>query len=148
MSNFWSLIVFGVLFTLSIVCLQAGSTDSYEFKTKPIQMLDDELRREFLKPNRWGYSVFFFPQMNRYGYTYSLDLMIKFRGVRLKCIPEIEELHADIYGEILSKLNSIKNIRPFLANFPLSPDTFALSIGFDAENGRLFPPPNFVSIIM
>ena len=49
---------------------------------------------------------------------------------------------------VLSKINSIKNIRPFLANFPLSPASFTLSIGFVDHSGGFFSPPYFVSIIM
>jgi hypothetical protein len=148
MNNFWSFTIFGVLFTLLIACLQSSSTDSYEFKTKPIQSLDDELRNEFLKPNNWGYSVVLFPHLSRFGFTRSLDIIINLNGTRLKSISGIEKLHATIYGEIFSRLNHIRKIRPFLANFPLSPDSLELSIGFYNENGKQLPPPCFASIVM
>lgn len=148
MNNFWSLVALGVLFVLLIINLHAGTIASPEFKTKPIQTLDDELEREFSKPNRWGYLVIFPPCLSRYGYTYSLDILIDLKNVKLTSIPEIEKLHADIYEDIFLKINSIKSIRPFLASFPLSPDTFSVSIGFDDEKGNHFLPPYFMSIIM
>ena len=148
MNNYWSLILLTVLFAALIGCLQADSTDSHEFKSKPIQGLDDDLRREFSKPNRWGYFVMSPPHLSRWGYTHSLDAMINLKGIRLKSISEIEKLHEIIYGDVIAKLNSIRTIRPFLATFPLTPDSFTLSIGFHAENGKKLTPPYFVSVIM
>ena len=145
-SSFWSAIFFGIVSTPFITRLHAGFAVSSEFKSRPIRNLENEIRREFSKPNRWGYSVVFFPCMSRLGYTYSLDALIDIKGMRLKSIPEIEKLHAIIYGEVLSKLNSIRCIRPFLANFPLTPDSFSLSIGFVDERGNFFAPPYFTSI--
>ena len=146
MNNFCLLVFYSVLFMLLIPCLHAGFTTNSDFKTKPIRNLENEIRREFSKPNRWGYSVVFFPCMSRLGYTYSLNALIDIKGMRLKSIPEIEKLHAIIYGEVLSKLNSIRCIRPFLANFPLTPDSFSLSIGFVDERGNFFDPPYFTSL--
>ena len=151
-SNFWSSILWPVALTgimaLLIARLSAGIMLSHEFKTKPLQTLDNEIRHEVLKPNILGYSVVFFPQIDCSGYTHSLDLTIDIKGMPKKSIPEIEQLHATIYKEFLRNLNSLKCIRPFLASFPLSPDSFSLSIGFLSESGRHFLPPYFVSIIM
>jgi len=148
MKNICSLIVLNVLLAGLIACQRVNSTSSYEFKSKPVQGLDDELRREFSKLNRWGYSVFSFPHMSRYGYTHSVCLSIILKGFRLKSISEIETLHSVIYNDALLKLNSIKNIRPFLANFPLTPESFLLSIGFYDEKGGNLDPPYFASVIM
>ena len=147
-SSFWSVFFLGIVSTPFISHLHAGFAVSSEFKSRPIQELDDSLQREFSKPNRRGYYFVFFPCMSRWGYTHSLDALINIKGMRLKSIPEIEKLHAIIYGEVLSKLNSIRCIRPFLANFPLSPDSFTLSIGFVGEQGVFFDPPYFTSLCM
>jgi len=148
MKNICSLIVLNVLLSGMVACQREDSTSPYEFKTKPIQDLDEQLRQDFLRPNRWGYSIVFFPTMSRHGYTYCFNLVINLKGIKLESISEIETLHAVIYGETLSKLNWIKSIRPFLANFPLTPESFSFSIGFDDEKGNQLPSPYFVSMIM
>jgi hypothetical protein len=42
----------------------------------------------------------------------------------------------------------MRNIRPFLDEFPLTPNTFQLSVGFIDEKGENFCPPYLVSVIM
>jgi len=133
---------------ITISCLHAGFVVSDEFKIKPVQRLDEELQKEFLKLNRWGYSVVFFPTMTRHGYTYSFNLLINLYGVRIEEISEAEKLHSDIYEDSLSKIHSLKCIRPFLANFPLTPDSLIVSVGFADERGVQLAPPYLVSVIM
>ena len=147
-SSFWSVFFFGIVSTPFISHLHAGFAVSSEFKTKPLRALDDDLQREFAKPNKWKYILVFPPCLSRLGYTHSFRVLINIRGMPLQSITDIEKLHATLYSDALLKINSLKNIRPFLANFPLTPDTFSLSIGFVDENGNHFLSPNFMSIIM
>jgi hypothetical protein len=148
MNNFWSLIALSVLFILLIINLHAGMISAPEFKTKPIQALDDALEQEFLTLNRWGYSVISSPCLVRFGYSHSLSMAINLNNIKLQSVADVEELHSAIYEDIISKLNSIKYIRPFLANFPLSPDSFALSINLSDEKGHHVLPPYFMAIGM
>jgi hypothetical protein len=59
-----------------------------------------------------------------------------------------EKIHAEMYAMNLDTMNSIREIRPFLGEFPLTPSTFQVSIGF-ADGPYLLPdPPNIASLVM
>ena len=151
MNSFWSYFILGFVFVLLIVVVVRGYSfmcSPSEIRTDAIKKLDAELAKEFSKPNRLGYYVFTYPILHHSGLTHSIDITIKFNKIKLKSISEIEKLHEEIYEEMIRKLNSTRTIRPFLANFPLTPDSFTLSIGFDDPKGGPVIPPYITSIAM
>jgi hypothetical protein len=69
-------------------------------------------------------------------------------GKRVESLNEAEELHSSVYKKNLQIVNSISCIRPFLGEFPLTPDSLQVSIGFADERGNNLPVPYIASVIM
>jgi hypothetical protein len=61
------------------------------------------------------------PNMDPTGLTYRLSFLTLLPGTRIASVEDAEELHAEIYRENLVIANSIRCIRPFLGEFPLTP---------------------------
>jgi hypothetical protein len=113
-----------------------------------IGMLDREIEKRVSEPNKWGYTVLSSPSMSSQGLTYFLSFNVYLKGVRYSSIDEVERLYVDVYGDFLSKINSIRSIRPFLAEFPLTPSSVSLCLGFEDEKGKNLSPPYIVSAIL
>jgi hypothetical protein len=45
---------------------------------------------------------------------------------------EFEKLYVEIYRELLSSINTYKPIRPYLSSFPITPDTFFLTLSVES----------------
>jgi hypothetical protein len=100
--------------------------------------VDLELAAELSKPNRWGYqySFSFFPHLCPTGLAYSLSGEVSVRNVRPQSVEEAEKIFLEIYTDYLQKLNSVRIIRPYLHDFPLTPWATTFSVDFKNEQGE------------
>ena len=128
----------------------SGASVSYGSDNEVMRDLDQEVVTLVGQPNKWGYSlsVFGLPYLRPEGLTYGLSMIVNVTDIKLTSISEVEQLHAEIYGKNLNALNSMRKLRPFLANFPLTQDTFYVSVGFDDQSGNSLRPPYFSAILM
>ena len=109
--------------------------------------LDDDLAKAVEKPNRVGYTVFRYPTMRDAGLTYWLDCTFHLRPNALS-INEAQELFIAIYRDHLRNMNDVRIIRPFLCEFPLTPDSCQLCIGFEDATGAKRRPPYVASVFL
>jgi len=82
-----------------------------------------------------------FPGLSSKGLTYKMQGGIQFFDLKLISVEEVEPLYIKMYADLLSKMNALRVIRPFLADFPLNPETLNLIIGFKDSQGEPLPPP-------
>ena len=107
--------------------------------------LDEVLAKAVEKPNRWGYKVLRYPTVRDAGLTYWLDSTFVLRPHSLS-INESQELFIAIYRDHLRNMNDVRIIRPFLPEFPLTPDSCQLNIGFEDATGENRRPPYVASV--
>ena len=115
----------------------------------PKEVLDKLLVREFSRPNKWKYKILwvFGPYLNR-GLTYSFDFIADISNCKIESTEKVEQIQAEIYAENIVIANSIREIRPFLGSFPLTPESFQVSVGFLDENMQFVDPPYIISVNM
>jgi hypothetical protein len=106
--------------------------------------------KELSQPNNWGYQIppLFGPDMSQTGLTYSFSLLATVRNIKVKDPEEAEKIFFEVYKKNLTILNSVRILRPFLGEFPLTPDGFKMTLGFDDANGDPLLPPYIASISM
>jgi hypothetical protein len=111
-------------------------------------VMDLELAAELSKPNRWGYqySFPFFPHLCPTGLTYSLSGEVSVRNVKPQSVEEAEKIFLEIYTDYLQKLNSVRIIRPYLHDFPLTPWATTFVVKFQNEKGEKLESP-YISVV-
>jgi hypothetical protein len=114
----------------------------------PTHIVDEELARVASRPNRWGYYVWRYPSLSQNGLTFWIQPYLEFRSFRNTSVEEVEQLYVDIYRDFLRSVNSIRILRPYLASFPLTPDTCSLIINFHDEEGEALRPPYIAAASM
>ena len=62
-------------------------------------------------------------------------------NVKITSAEEAKRLFFKIYKDFIYIVNSTRSVRPFLANYPITPNDVFLGIGFDDENGKCLLPP-------
>jgi hypothetical protein len=73
---------------------------------------------------------------------------VSFRELRCES-PELAILiHKQIFEEFLQAANSVRSIRPFLAEFPLTPHSFYLYLLFLSKEGEKFRPPYLSEVVV
>jgi hypothetical protein len=111
-----------------------------------IRTLDREVAQCLKKENRWGYSILMRPWVFDSGLTYWIDGMVELRGVRIKSFEEAERLFVEIYKEFYRNANSLRCLRPFLDEFPLTPLSCQLTVAFRDEKGNTLLPPHIATV--
>ena len=113
------------------------------------RLLNKKISEKIDKPNEWGYSIspFDYPSLSNLGMTYYISSTFCFRNRRYESVTDAEELFVDIYKDFIKNLNSIREIRPFLAEFPLTPETVRMCVKFADEKGENLAPPYLASVI-
>jgi hypothetical protein len=109
--------------------------------------LDKELYETVVKPNIGKYGFYGSPQMSWNGLTYVIEIDVLLKNAKLLSIDEVKLVHKHIYRDLFERINSIRTIRPFLAEFPLTAKSVYLNIFFLDERGEKCRPPYFSSII-
>ncbi len=106
--------------------------------------------RAVMDNNRWGYSLFEYdlPSISESGLTYWVDASVMLKHRKFTSVDEAERFFVKVYDDFFRTINSIRIVRPFLATFPLTPDTCRLGIGFIDEAGKLLRPPYLSSVVM
>lgn len=77
------------------------------------------------------------PALFQDGLTYWLEAQVDLKRTSLTHT-EFEKLYTEIYCQLLDSLNSQKAIRPYLASFPLTPETFFLTVSVESDMGKEF----------
>lgn len=116
----------------------------------PTHIVDDELVRVVSRPNRWGYYVYayFYPHLSETGLTFWIQASVGLNSVRFTSVDDAEQLYVDIYRDFLCSVNSIRILRPYMASFPLTPESCWLTLGFDDCKGEPLRPPYIASAIL
>jgi hypothetical protein len=120
--------------------LNAGSLSHVPFEHTIQVKLDNELAENFKKHN-WKYDWGLFPSTDGNSLTYGFYTGIHMKNVAISSQDEAKKLFFKIYKDFIYIVNSTRSIRPFLANYPITPDDAFFGIGFDDENGRCIRPP-------
>ena len=97
--------------------------------------------------NKWGYVWFRFPDMSSNGLMYHVHAAINLTNVKIDSFAKAENLYIEITKDLNKKINSIRAIRPFLAEFPLTPRSLIICLGFEDENEKPIPPPFFSALL-
>ena len=147
MNYLWSLFVAG-LFFIMIMSHVHGMYPSQLFSGDSVlEALNKELIETVIKPNRGKYTFYEAPQMSERGLTHCLEVWVILTDVRCSSFEQAELIHRQIYKDLFFAANSIRIIRPFLAEFPLTPNSFYLHVSFLDSQGERLRPPNFSAII-
>ena len=146
MSYMWKLILITPLLALLISYVYGMSPSQPFGRDKVREALNAELCKAIVLPNRNIYSFFYRPEISRSGLTYCFEVILYARNIRCTSIEEVELVHKQIYRNFFNTMNSIRIIRPFLAEFPLTLNSFYLSINFQDGNGKNLLPPYFSAI--
>ena len=112
-----------------------------------LEVLDQELIDALMTPNKGKYAFLFAPEVSRHGLTYCLDFIIYIRGPKCTNIESVQLVHRKIFSEFLQTINSLRIIRPFLAEFPVTPNSLYVNIVFLDEHGKNLYPPYLSSIV-
>ncbi len=111
-------------------------------------LLDQQLQSFYSNEISSPISKWWHPVLETTGLTYSFDPAIDLRGEKFTDKGKAEERLAEVYSNFQQKLNSIPQIRPFLAEFPITPRSFSLSIHFKTPEGRHLISPYLSSVHM
>ncbi len=108
-----------------------------------IQTANNELYKEVMRPNKWKYkyNFLFFPRLRRMGISHFLDGSMSVFDIKFTSHERAEKLFLDIYQDFILRLNSVRMIRPFLVEFPLTSSAVQMYLSFRDENGNCFLPP-------
>lgn len=91
----------------------------------------------------------FEPSVNVWGgLEYGFGTMVFAKKTPISSTHEALELHRRIYQELLPKLNAMRSLRPYLAEFPLTPNSFSLDICFKPKGKAHSPLPYFESLLI
>lgn len=135
----------------SILCFGAPMMDMHERpeqwfaesldKGCVIRALDEAMYKELMAGNKWGFLWLHTPYLKRDALSYCNEIWIDFFNRKYISAEDAEKLYVDVYRELIQRLNSVRILRPFLAEFPLTPKTFKLCIGFKDNQGKPLLPP-------
>jgi len=143
----WNLIFIIPLLAFLVNCLH-GMFPSQPFgRDKVLGFLNNEIFEAIVVPNQNKCAFFYLPQVSRNGLTYCFDVVILVKNVRCRSIEDVELYHKKNYRDFFTKLNSIRILRPFLAEFPITPNSFYLSIIFLDDKENRLKPPYFSAVI-
>lgn len=109
---------------------------------------DTMIERALMKINRWGYTIRDLPGPNDGPMTYRLHGSFVLNNRYLRSIEEAQELYIELYRLALQQMNQIRIIRPWLASFPLTPETFELYLLFKDRVGKNMSGEYFASILL
>ncbi len=89
--------------------------------------LNSDMATALHAANHYGWTCKRPPTLFQDGLTYWLEAQVEVKGDSVNEI-KLENLYVEIYRELLTSLNAYKTIRPYLASFPITPDTFFLTL--------------------
>jgi hypothetical protein len=139
---------FVVLTALCFFAYVRGELISYNDN---IRTLNTVIYREVTKPNQLGYAYQDYPcpqypSLSDSGLTFDIcaDLYVTHESYTspLDSVP----LFKKIYKDVIDRLNSIRAIRPFLAEFPITPSSCCVYLVFRDEEKNIRRPPYVQSL--
>jgi len=137
------------LITLSLfVSTQANSFFWPASEKKAIKSLNEAIQKEFLKTNRWAYVVDIPIQVRETGLTYRFNPTFVLYSTRCSTCDEATYLYKQIVQDTLHRLNSIRPLRPFLCEFPLTANSLRLTLTFWTSDNTLAPSPFISSVFI
>jgi hypothetical protein len=68
------------------------------------------------------------------------------KNVKFNHVEDVQQLFLDVYNDFLHRMNNIRTVRPFLAEFPLTPSSFQLNLSFKESNNSHVKPP-YISFV-
>ena len=140
------LILFSLIFLISSFQLHSFFGDMSEDSVT--EALNTSIREEFSKENEWGYVIDLPIQVNEIGLTYNLNPSFAVHSIRCTTAEGALRLYAQIVQDALQRFNSIRILRPFFGEFPLTPNNLGLIIHFRTSENKLVPPPYIGSIFI
>ncbi len=149
MNKFWIGLGTACLLTASTVQAMAKRELLLGPTSQRVQV-DCAMVRAVMDNNRWGYSLaeYCYPAIFDAGLTYWIRATIFFNNQKFTSIDEAERFYVEVYADFFRTINSFRIIRPFLATFPLTPDTCRLTISFNAGTRQQELRPPYVSAIV
>jgi hypothetical protein len=133
---------------LLISSFQLHSFFGYTSEENVNEPLNNAMQEEFSKQNEWGYVIDLPIQVNEIGLTYTLNPSFAVHSIRSTTPEETLRLYAQIVQDALKRCNSIRILRPFFAEFPLTPNNLGLTLHFRTTENKLVPPPYIGSIFI
>ena len=146
MNYLWILFASGLFFTGLIGCMHGMFPSQPFYGNKVLEIVNGELIDTLVTSNKKKYFFYDAPQLSRRGLTYCLDLGIALKEARCRTYEQVELIHRQIYQDLFHSANSLRIIRPFLAEFPLTPNSFYLNIIFFDKDGEKLRSPNFSAL--
>ena len=82
------------------------------------------------------------------GLEYDIHTTVFPQKLLVSSTQEAFKIHSTIYKSLLPKINAIRNLRPYLAESPLTPKSFVLTLCFgDGTKPHYARPPFFLSLM-
>ena len=123
MTYIHSLIISIILFIASIPLYGFFQNCIREYQGNTIaKPMDQAIEKEFTKPNQWNYTIEYILSDNERRLTYSLDPSLDVFDKQFTNHTKSIPFFIDIFHDFLERINSLREFRPFFAEFPLTPN--------------------------
>jgi hypothetical protein len=147
MIHFWNTFLTGVICIFLVSRIHAMFLPHSERRDDVLYELDKELHETIVKANKGKYGFFSSPQMSKNGLTYVIVINAFLKNVKCRSVEEVELIHKHIYEDLFKQLCSIRVIRPFLAEFPLTAHSVHINLDFYGEKNEKCRPPYLSGVI-
>lgn len=147
MNHFWNTVLVGVLGMFLVSRVHAMFLTRSERRDEVLYELDKELHGTIVITNKGKYGFFSSPQMSWDGLTYVIVINAFLKNVQCRSVQEVELIHKHIYADLFKQLCSIRVLRPFLAEFPLTANSVQVNLDFYGEKNEKCRPPYLSGII-
>jgi hypothetical protein len=137
-----------LLYTVWILDADFNLFPNKDSDTYADRLANQAFFEEMSKPSKLGYVPnldFAFVSVDHLMYNIKSSLcMVE----KLSDFQEAEKLYVAACGDYQDRFNSIPAIRPFLGEFPLTPNDLAPSLSFRDVDGQRIPPPDIASVYL
>jgi hypothetical protein len=147
MNHSWSTFLIGIASIFLVSQSHAMFLSRSERRDEVLYQLDKDLYETAAKPNSMKYGFFTPPQVSWNGLTYRMDISIALKNVKCRTAEEAAIIHKAIYEDLFKRIASVRSVRPFLAEFPLTARSVYLSITFYDKTGEKCRPPYLCGVV-
>jgi hypothetical protein len=113
------------------------------------RIVNKAMCEQLVQPNKWRgkLDLFRLPYLSAVRMEDDFSILI---DVEKKCdsMEEAEQLFSEVCAEFCHRLSSLPIIRPFLGEFPVTPHSIRIILGFVNEDGICYRPPYIASVSM
>jgi hypothetical protein len=141
---------FFLLFLIVGVRMSSFWNDHKQPEDQVFLTLNRALMAEMERPNKWGYKFtpISYPTVSSNELTHSFRISAFTTNKKYSSVEEAEDIFFEICSDVLHKLNSVRVIRPFLAEFPITLNSVVFSLKFWDGEENYYSKPYFASVYL